>query len=171
MFLWYILLLVSGPCLVVVFSSPRWPSAIALILKQQKILLLQQIRQCFQGKNVFGLKTCLDYCEDPARSCKIWIFPFLPKQNRFIKKEARVASLNLFERLLDLSQQHVRNWKLSQVQILKIKFGLFERHIKICAIFLIDMGPHLVYKTLLVLPRTSKVSSFWGVPKQCVRNL
>ena len=112
MFLWYILLLVSGPCLVVVFSSPRWPSAIALILKQQKILLLQQIRQCFQGKNVFGLKTCLDYCEDPARSCKIWIFPFLPKQNRFIKKEARVASLNLFERLLDLSQQHVFGEKL-----------------------------------------------------------
>ena len=109
-FLWYILLLVSGPCLVVVSSSPRWPSAIALILKQQKILLLQQIRQCFQGKNVFGLKNCLDYCEDPARSCKILI----SCQNRtvFIKKEARVASLNRFERLLDLSQQHVFGEKL-----------------------------------------------------------
>ena len=75
-FLWYILLLVSGPSLVVVFSSPRWPSAIALILKQQKILLLQQIRQCFQGKNVLGLKTTYRISANSFRGNYLFFFEF-----------------------------------------------------------------------------------------------
>ena len=64
--------------------------------------------QCFLdyvsvNKGVSDLKYCLDYCENPARSCENLNFCFLAQTELTEKK----PDLNFFERLLDFSQKYI----------------------------------------------------------------
>ena len=54
-------------------------------------------------------KACLDYCEDLTRSCDFFSCP--NKIVLFTDWEASLVCLNIFERLLDFSQQW-KNWNI-----------------------------------------------------------